>query len=150
MSIIANPLSELTSVIRSGTFSQTISFTGDASETISSANGVKNFTDANVFVSNSTSSVTISGNHTTAFTQDEIKYVDKGSSDLLQTPTVITRFDQVPLNKDLFQVNQDPSSGITRTYTVVVTHSLGVNTFTFSQVVNNDVTTGYNFLQEYY
>ena len=49
MSIIANPLSALTSVIRSGTFSQTISFTGDASETISSANGVKNFTDANVF-----------------------------------------------------------------------------------------------------
>lgn len=150
MSIIASPATTLNSVVRYETFSQTITFSADALEVIISANCVKNFTDSEVIVANGVFSVTISGKHTTAFGQDEIKYVDKGSSDLLQTPTVKTKFDEVPPDKDLFEVNQDPSEGITRTYTVVVTHSAGSNTFTFSQFVDNDVTVGYNFLQDYY
>lgn len=150
MSIIASPANTLNSVVRFATFSQTISFTGDASEVITSANCVKNFVDANVVIANGTSTVTISGKHTTAFQNDEVRYVEKGSSDILQTPTIVYNFSDVPPDKDLFQVNQDPSEGVTRTYTVVVTHSAGSNTFTFSQFVDNDVTAGYNFLQEYY
>ncbi len=150
MPIIASPASVLTSVKRYQTFTETITFSADAGEVISSANCVKGFVDSEVLVTNGVSTVVISGKHTTAFGQDEVKYVEKGSSDKLQTPSVVYKFSDVPANKDLFEVNQDPSEGITRTYTVNVTHSAGSNTFVFSQFVDNDVSAGYNFLQDYY
>lgn len=150
MGIIASPADTLNSVVRFQTFSQTITFSADALEVITSAKCVKNFVDADVLVANGISTVTISGKHTTAFENDEVKYVEKGSSDKLQAPTIVDNFSDVPSNKDIFEVNQDPSEGVTRTYTVVVTHSMGSNTFTFSQFVDNDVTAGYNFLRSYY
>lgn len=150
MSIIAYPSVDLTPVVRNENFSQTITFTADALEVISSANCVKNFVDSSITVANGVSTVVISGEHTTAFLADEVKFVEKGSSDLLQEPSVLNNFADVPADKDLFEVNQDPSEGKTRTYTVTVTHSAGSNTFVFSQFVDNDVTVGYNFLRNYF
>jgi hypothetical protein len=150
LTITASPASVLSSVIRDQTFSRTITFSATAGETIFSANCVKNFVDSNVTIANGVSSVVISGKHITAFDADEIKYVDKGSSDRLQTPVVSNKFADVPANKDLFEVNQDPSASKTRTYTVTVVHSAGVNTFNFSQLITNGVTVGYNFLKDYY
>lgn len=150
MTINSSPVSSLSSVVRYETFSETISFSGDALEIFLSANGVKNFVDGNVYVTNGVSSVTISGKHVTGFAQDEVKYVEKGSSDRLQTPTVVYNIADTPPNKDVYEVNQDPTEGITRTYTVTVVYDTGSQEFTFSQYVRNDVTVGYNFLKDYY
>ena len=150
MSIIASPSSVLNPVVRNETFSQTITFTADALEVITSANCVKNFVDSSVVVANGVFTVVINGKHDTAFNSDEIKYVEKGSSDILQEPTILNNVSLVPPDKDLYEFNQDPSEGKIRTYTVTVTHSAGSNVFTFSQFVDNDVTLGYNFLQDYF
>lgn len=163
MTITSSPESVLPAVVRFETFNTTITFsassegidpeTGDPiviEGTVFSANCVKNFVDEEILVANGVSSVTISGKHTTAFALDEVKYVEKGSSDKLQIPSIVYNFIDVPPDKDLFEVNQDPADGVTRTYTVDVSTSVGAQTFVFSQFVDNDVTVGYNFLQDYY
>lgn len=151
MTISSSPANTLPEVDRYQYFSTTISFSSsDANVSITSAKCVKNFVDANVVVSNGTSSVTISGAHWTGFNSDEVKYVEKGSSDLLQTPTVLNSIGNTPPNKDVYEVNQDPTEGITRTYTVTVTYTGGSSNFNYSQYVRNDVTVGYNFLRNYY
>lgn len=151
MTISASPASVLPSVIRYENFSTTITFSSsDANDVITSCKCVKNFSDNNVIVANGTTSVTISGQHRTGFPSDVVKYVEKGSSDKLQTPTIIYDIGSTPKNKDVYEVNQDPTPGITRTYTVTVNHTLGSDQFNFSQYVRNDVTVAYHFLQDYY
>lgn len=151
MTITSNPANTLPSVIRYEDFSVTISYSSsDANVTITSAKCVKNFVDANVYVANGTNSVTISHQHWTGFQQDEVKYVEKGSSDLLQVPTILNNIGDTPPNKDVYEVNQDPTEGIYRTYTVTVNYTGGSQQFDYSQYVRNDVTVGYNFLRNYY
>jgi hypothetical protein len=151
VTISSDPASTLPSVIRYETFNTTITFSSsDANDVITSCKCVKNFSDNNVIVSNGATSVTISGQHRTGFPSDVVKYVEKNSSDQLQTPTIIYDIGSTPANKAVYEVNQDPTPGITRTYTVTVTHTLGSDTFNYSQYVRNDVTVAYNFLQDYY
>lgn len=149
MTVTASPLI-LVTVDRYQPFSATISLIASAGEIITSVNFFKNFSDPEVILSNSTSTLTVSGRHTTAFDVDEIIYVEKGSSDKLQTPNTQNSFSDVPPNKDLIEVNQDSSDNNTRTYTAIVSHSGGSNTFIFTQTVRNDVTSAMNFLKDYY
>lgn len=148
MTITVSPLI-LPTVERYQTFSTTISLAVDVG-IITSVVFDKNFVDSEIAISNSTSSLTISGKHTTAFNGDEVIYVEKGSSDKLQTPSVVTNFSSVPLNKDVIEVNQDPSESKTRTYTAIINHTGGSNTFTLTQTIDNDVTSAKNFLEDYY
>lgn len=163
MTITASPESVLPSVSRFNTFSTTITFTDTVTTvdpvtnvsttvtgTILSANCVKNFIDSDVVVANGTSSVTISGIHKTAFSADEVRYVEKGSSDLLQTPTILYNISDVPPNKDLYYLSQDPADFVIRTYTVNVISTLGSANLEFTQTVINDVTIAYNFLRNYF
>lgn len=167
MTITATPASVLPSVSRFANFSTTITFSDSTTTvnpttgvsttvtgTIVSANCVKNFVDANIVVANgdinNSMTVTISGIHKTAFSADEIRYVEKGSSDLLQTPTILYNISDVPPNKDLYYMDQDPADFVVRTYTVDVVSTLSSATLIFTQTVINDVTVGYNFLRNYF
>ena len=163
MTIIATPASALSSVSRFDTFSTTITFEDTVTTvnpitgipvvttgTILSANCVKNFVDADIVVANGISSVTISGIHKTAFEADEVRYVQKGSSDKLETPTILYNISDVPPNKDLFYLNQDPKDSVTRTYTVKVVSTLGSADLDFTQVVVNNTDVAYNFLRNYF
>jgi len=149
LTVTASPL-VLVTVDRYETFSDTITISASAGEIITSVTFSKNFTDSEVLLTNSTSVLTVTGRHTTAFAGDEIIYVEKGSSDKLQTPSTQNNFSSVPPNKDLVEENQDDSDNKVRTYTAIVYHSAGSNTFTFTQTVNNDVTSAMNFLKSYY
>lgn len=162
MTITASPASVLPSVSRFETFSTTITFTDSVTTvdpitnvattvtgTILSANCVKNFVDDNIVVANGTS-ITISGIHKTAFSADEVRYVEKGSSDLLQTPTVLYNISDTPPNKDLYYLSQDPADFVVRTYDVNVVSTLGTANLQFTQTVVNDVTVAYNFLRNYF
>ena len=148
MTVTVSPLT-LPTVERFQTFSTTISVSVDVG-TITSVEFDKDFIDPEITVSNSTSTLTVSGKHTTAFDGDEIIYVEKGSSDKLQTPSVVTSLANVPANKDLISVSQDPSEIKTRTYTANVNHTGGSETFTITQIVDNDVTSAKIFLEDYY
>jgi len=163
VTINSTPVSTLPAVSRFANFSTTITFTASSegvdpvtfepitiAGSVFSANCVKNFVDNEILIANGSSSVTISGRHTTAFASDEVKYVERGSSDILQTPVIVYNFVDVPPDKDIYEANQDPSNGVTRTYTVEVNSSEGPATFTFTQMVLNDVTVAYNFLRDYY
>lgn len=163
MTITASPSSVLPSVSRFNTFSATVTFTDTSTTvdpltgisttitgTILSANCIKNFTDSDVLVANGVSSVTINGIHKTAFSADEVRYVEKGSSDKLQIPTIVYNISDVPPNKDLYYMNQDPADYVIRTYTVNVVSTLNSASLTVTQTVVNDVTVGYNFLRNYF
>lgn len=147
MTVTASPLT-LTTVERYQTFSDTITLSSTG-EIITSVNFVKNFTDPEILLTNSTSTLTVSGKHTTAFNSDEVIFVEKGSSDKIETPSVANSFSTVPPKKDLIEINQDPSESKTRTYTATVIHSNGTSIFTFTQTVDNDVTSAMNFIEEY-
>jgi hypothetical protein len=160
LTIIASPIANtLNGVDRFSNFSETITFTANASENIFSSNCTKNFVDSNVIVTNGVSSITISGYHNTAFSIGEvfyeIKYVEKGSSDLLETPTVLTNnvrppFSDIPDNKDVISVGQDQTEPKIRTYYANVTSNVGVTSFTFFQRINNDTTSANNFFGGYH
>lgn len=106
--------------------------------------------DSNVSISKTTGSFTFSGKYVAGFI-DTIKYVEKGSSDLAQTPTVFNSLYNVPANKDLFYVLGDTRQSITIDYTVnAVFSNSSYNTFTISRTVNNDGVSVYNFLTDYF
>jgi hypothetical protein len=149
LTVTASPL-VLVTVERYEPFSATITLSASAGEIITSVNFFKNFSDPDIILSNSIPILSVTGKHTTAFEEDEIIYVEKRSSDRLQTPNVQNSFTTVPPNKDLIEVNQDPSEGVIRTYTAIVNHSGGSNTFIFTQTVDNDIDTAMNFLKDYY
>ena len=149
MTVTASPL-VLVTVERYQPFSATITLTASAGEIITSVNFFKNFSDPDIILSNSIPILSVTGKHTTAFGSDEVIYVERGSSDRLQTPTTQNNYSSVPPDKDLIEVNQDDSTNKIRTYTAIVTHSGGSNTFIFTQTVKNDVTSAMNFLKDYY
>ena len=146
MAITLTP-QQLTDVTRDTTFSQTISATGNMSETIDSIS----ISGTNIDPGITLTGATISGQYISQF-NDDVYYVTKGSSDLLETPTVVTGTGNVPVNKDLIKFDTDATNFITKTYSVTVTYteaappigdgSTGSETLSITQQVDND-TDGY-------
>lgn len=110
---------QLTAVTRDTSFSQTISATGDAGEAINSISISGTNVDAGITLNGAT----ISGQYINQFT-DDVYYVTKGSSDLLETPTVVTGTANVPVNKDLIKFDADSTNFITKTYSVLVGYNI--------------------------
>lgn len=167
MTITSTPAAQIPSVSRFDTFSTTISFTDTVTSTdpvtglpvtttgtILSANCAKNFTDADILISNGTiensMTVTISGIHKTAFLNDELRYVEKGSSDKLQTPTIVYNILDMPPNKDLYYLSQDDTYSVTRSYTIRVVSTLNSANLEFTQVIFNNHEVASNFIRNYF
>jgi hypothetical protein len=131
-------LSTLSDVTRDTTFTQTISATGDGvpiAETINSVVISGTGVDSGITINGAT----ISGQYNAAF-NEQVHYVTKGSSDLLETPTIVSGTGNVPPNKDIIKFVTDNSSFKTKSYTVTVTYNTNqTETFTVSQKVNNDM-----------
>lgn len=124
--------------------------TTNAAASYASITVTPNVTDTNVVITTTNSSFTFSGKYVAGFA-DTIKYVEKGSSDLAQTPTVFNGLFNVPPNKDLYYVLGDASQSITINYTVnAIFSNSSYNTFTISRTVNNDGIAVYNFLTDYF
>lgn len=132
MAITISP--EESTVNRDSDFSLTISASGDAEELIESVTVSKNFDDDVVTIDGAT----VSGQHTTAF-EDVLKYVSKGSSDKIESPTTVIGTGNMPENKDLFSFICDTAKSITRTYSVTVVHDQGTDVLTHTVTVNNDL-----------
>ena len=140
--------SVVTATERLGTINATVSFESDTvpPETISS---VSSTTHTGITMTSGTSSCTLVGTYEDSFT-DEFKYVEKGSSDLAGSPTTVIGLDNLPSNKLFYNLNQDTTASVTKSYTVTVTHSGGTNNFTVTHVVNNEYDSIKNAVASYY
>ena len=82
-----------------------------------------------------TTSVSISGTFNDPFS-DSFTYVDKGGTDLVDTPTVVIGVSNVPPNKDFYFLDQDTRWYVIVTFTIQVVETApspytGSNTATF-------------------
>ena len=78
------------------------------------------------------------------------KQIEKGSSDLAGSPTTVIGLDNLPSNKLFYNLNQDATASVTKSYTVTVTHSGGTQNFTVTQVVNNELESIRSAVASYY
>ena len=132
-----------------------VTFTADdssSSESLSSVDIVADINEDSITLSNGTSSCSIKGNYTLdLFDSITIKYVDKGSSDKIQTPIVVNKTNLVPANKDVFEVSSDLNIKKTITYTVTATTNQGssaTSTYTYDVIQTYDAIKGW--IQDYF
>ena len=103
--------------------SDSISASGSLSESITNVTATYNAPPAepNLVITPGTTTVTFGGSVADPFS-DTFKYVDAGRTDLEDTPTTHTGVDTMPQEKIMYDLNQDMTPFVTRTFTVVVTY----------------------------
>lgn len=140
----------LSSVTRNTAMTKTITITPEEGETINSVSVTSSLPDTHITITAVDDTITISGMYYSGFNDTSI-YVSKGSSNKLETPTVVNNLDALPPNKDLYEFNQDGRGSISVIYTINVKYdSLIIDTETITQVVKNSPTLGYNILRSYF
>ena len=102
-----------------------------------------------------TTSVNISGTFDDPFS-DSFTYVDKGGTNLVDTPTTVVGVSNLPANKEFYLLDQDTRNYVIITFTieVVVTTTIGGATSTVTQTatlqVNNEWEGIRSFVDTYY
>ena len=102
-----------------------------------------------------TTSVNISGTFDDPFS-DSFTYVEKGGTDLVDTPTTIIGVSNMPANKEYYLLDQDTRNYVIVTFTiqVVVTTTIGGATSTVTKTatlqVNNEWEGIRSFVDTYY
>ena len=140
----------LTSVVRNTSFTRTLTVEPEEGETINTISVTSSLPDTHISITVEDDTITIGGMYYSGFS-DTAKYVEKGSSNKLQAPTVVNSLDSLPPNKDLYEFNQDGTASITVTYTIDVEYDSEItDTETITHVVKNSPTLGYNLLTSYF
>ena len=99
--------------------------------------------------------VSISGTFDDPFS-DSFTYVEKGSTNLVETPTTIIGVSNMPANKEYYLLDQDTRNYVIVTFTIVVTtftaptNTTGTETFTATLQVNNEWEGIRSFVDTYY
>ena len=99
--------------------------------------------------------VSISGTFDDPFS-DSFTYVEKGSTNLVETPTTIIGVSNVPANKEYYLLDQDTRNYVIITFTIVVTifatigNTTSTETFTATLQVNNEWEGIRSFVDTYY
>ena len=102
-----------------------------------------------------TTSVNISGTFDDPFS-DSFTYVDKGGTNLVDTPTTVIGVSNVPPNKEYYLLDQDTRNYVIVTFTILVevTTTIGGATSTVTQTatlqVNNEWEGIRSFVDTYY
>ena len=154
ISVSVNPGSAaaVTATERLGTINATVSASGNNNEDI---NSVSSTTHTGITMTSGTSSCTLAGTYIDSFT-DQFTYVEKGSSNLAGSPTTVIGLDNLPSNKLFFNLNQDSTASVTKSYTVSVTYNeendrtQKTETFAVTQIVNNEYDSIKNAVGSYY
>ena len=99
--------------------------------------------------------VSISGTFDDPFS-DSFTYVEKGSTNLVETPTTIIGVSNMPANKEYYLLDQDTRNYVIVTFTIVVTidstigNTTSTETFTATLQVNNEWEGIRSFVDTYY
>jgi len=142
-----SPSSVLEPADRNTSFSRSISVTsGDPIVSITVTN---DFGTTGLTINVLGSTISISGTFADVFI-DEFTYVDRGSSDLLETPKTTIGVFRLPPNKDFFNLDQDLRDDINITWTITVVTTTSTETFTLTQLLRNNWQFLANFIEQYY
>lgn len=110
---------QLTTVLRDTHFTETVNVTTDDHETIIDSWTVsEDVNDSGISVSGTT----VTGQYKNQF-NEQIHYITKGSSDLIETPNVITNINFMPHYKDIIKFGTDGRANVTATYSVDVEYT---------------------------
>lgn len=149
MAITISPLpGVLTSVEIFTNFSETIT-ASSATATISSVNISFSSSEPGITSSNGSSSCTISGQFSfVSFPGSVVTYVNKGSSDKIQTAVTLP-INDCPDEKDVFEVI--PDSNLTKTLNVEVTviSSEGTSTYDYTIIAIQTYTFFKDWIEDY-
>ena len=117
-------------------------------------------TQPNLVITSGTTSVNIGGTLQDPF-EDQFTYVEKGTDDSLypKIPVTVTKVDNMPSDKLLYDLNQDNTSPYIETFTVTVQWEQGTAgnlvaqspvTFTLELKINNEYEGIRSFISNYY
>ena len=117
-------------------------------------------TQPNLVITPGTTSVNIGGTLQDPF-EDQFTYVEKGTDDSLypKIPVTVTKVDNMPSDKLLYNLNQDNTSPYIETFTVTVQWEQGTAgnlvaqtpvTFTLELKINNEYEGIRSFISNYY
>jgi len=160
ISIVVSPAgdspTEIQSTTRSvRTINATITASGDEMESniIVSASST-GISEPGITVTSGSILATIIGKYVDPFL-DTFKYVSKGSSNKIETPTIVVGVQNVPSKKELYDLTQDTRQFETKTYQITVNYEdeflvLGTETFTVTQKIMNDLEGIRSFMDTYY
>ena len=123
----------------------------DAGENIKSIAISSSDLDSNISIitQEDTPSIQLIGTYSDPFS-DSFVYVDKGSSDKIQTPQVAYSLDNMPLKKDFFRLNQDTNKSVTKHYDITVNTDTDSFLFNLTQEIDNEWNAMYSFVKNYY
>lgn len=121
----------------------------DAGETIKSIEMASSDLDSNISIISKKDppSIQLVGTYSDPF-KDSFVYVDKGSSDKIQTPKIAYSLNTIPLKKDFFRLNQDTNQFVTKHYDVTVNTDSFL--FNLTQKINNEWDAMHSFVKDYY
>ena len=142
----------VTEVDRVGTINATVTAAGDDGETITN---VTSTTYTGITVADGEDNCTLIGTYEDGWT-DTFTYVEQGYSNLNSTPTSVTGVSNLPDNKVVYDLAQDTTNSITKTYTITVSYEDDASSaqtpenFTVTHVINNTWTAIYNKMDAYY
>ena len=160
ISIVVSPAgdspTEIQSTARSvRTVNATITASGDEMESNIVVSAISTgVSELGVVITSGPILATIIGKYADPFL-DTFKYVSKGSSDKIETPTIIVGVQKMPLKKELYDLNQDTRLFELKTYQITVNYDdeflvPGTETFTVTQKIMNDLEGIRSFMDTYY
>ena len=160
ISIVVSPVGDTPTEIQSTTRSvravnATITASGDEMESnIVVSATLTGVSEPDIIITPGPILVTIIGKFIDPFL-DTFKYVNRGSSDKIETPTTVVGVQNVPPKKELFDLNQDTRLFELKTYQITVNYDdeflvPGTETFTVTQKIMNDLESIRSFVDTYY
>jgi len=152
ISIVVSPGSptEISSTTRTlKTVNATITATGDAGEIIQSVLIELEENEPGVTILNGITSSSINGTYIDPF-EDSFTYVERGSSNLIETPKTVIGTENLPPKKDYFILSQDTREESIRHYNVTVISNVGSNSFEVTHSIYNELEGIRSFVDNYY
>ena len=143
------------------TMNQTVTASSDdGSDTITNVTASVAGAQPNLVITPGTTSVNIGGTLQDPFV-DQFTYVEKGTDDSLypKIPVTVTKVDNMPSDKLLYNLNQDNTSPYIETFTITVQWEQGTAgnlvaqtpvTFTLELKINNEYEGIRSFISNYY
>jgi len=158
ISIVVSPISEEedadpTAIIETTrsllSVDASVTASADEGEIIESVTASLNTVEPNIVITGGEESVNIAGTYSDPFL-DTFRYVSKGSSNKIETPTSVVGISNMPENKDLFELDQDTRKDTTKYFTITVVSNVGSNTFNVTHKILNDLEGIRSFMDTYY
>lgn len=146
-----DPLTQIADTTRAiRTINATITgVSDDVSETIESVTATLGESEPGVVITNGVSSVSIVGKYVDPF-EDIFTYVEKGSSDLIETPKEVISVRNMPPNKDFYNLDQDTRAESIRNYTIRVKTNMSSYNFGVTHTIYNEWEGLRTFVADYY